>query len=363
MQLKNYLEYLKKTAEAYPNKVKTYLVRQFLKNGIATKQSDTNGQLCFDGMETVDISEKSLTEQLMTCIKQSERAVHYLEKWEFVKDYKYSVLFTCDSFDETLKKVESIKSLENEYENEYLLTNFVKPLSYEEEKYFILKFNLAYAALHPLTQEEFLVKYPFLVVFHKEGKIIEFRFDVLKRVFLSDKREQTVYADLISKMIHYFEEQYSCLLHPLDLDFMVNACKSDGTVKLIAQYMKLANGGNAQLEVGNNQEYVLPLIGELRSLLNENQSELEKVPEFRDALDQFMFEMEEMSDYPWIELLWENEIKTRGIHVKFVFNYMNNAYCLIQHYYSNVLIGMERMNYVVEYIINHRNDDPTKTEQ
>lgn len=179
---------------------------------------------------------------------------------------------------------------------------------------------------------------------------------------MSDKREQTVYSDLISKMIHYFEEQYSCILQPLNLDFMVNVCKTDETVKLIAQYMKLANGGNAQLEVGNNQEYVLPLIGELRSLLNENQNELDKVPEFRDALDQFMFEMEEMSDYPWIELLWENEIKTRGIHVKFVFNYMNNTYCLIQHYYSNVLIGMERMNYVVKYIINHRDDNPTKVE-
>lgn len=243
-----------------------------------------------------------------------------------------------------------------------MFTHFVKPLSYEKDEYFILKFNLAYAALHPLTQEEFLVKYPFLVVFHKNGNIIEFRFDVLKRVFLSDKREQTVYSDLISKMIHYFEEQYSCILQPLNLDFMVNVCKTDETVKLIAQYMKLANGGNAQLEVGNNQEYVLPLIGELRSLLNENQNELEKVPEFRDALDQFMFEMEEMSDYPWVELLWENEIKTRGIHVKFVFNYMNNAYCLIQHYYSNVLIGMERMNYVVKYIINHRDDNPTKVE-
>lgn len=362
MQLENYLEYLEKTAEAYPNKVKNYLVRQFLKNGIATKQMDTDGQLCFDGMEMIDISDKSLTEQLMMCIRQSKRAVHYLEKWEFVKDYKYSVLFTCENFEETLEQVKSIKPLDDEYENEYLFTNFAKPLSYETDEYFILKFNLAYAALHPLTQEEFLVKYPFLVVFHKNGNIIEFRFDVLKRVFLSDKREQTVYSDLISKMIHYFEEQYSCILQPLNLDFMVNVCKTDETVKLIAQYMKLANGGNAQLEVGNNQEYVLPLIGELRSLLNDNQNELDKVPEFRDALDQFMFEMEEMSDYPWIELLWENEIKTRGIHVKFVFNYMNNAYCLIQHYYSNVLIGMERMNYVVKYIINHRDDNPTKVE-
>lgn len=33
------------------------------------------------------------------------------------------------------------------------------------------------------------------------------------------------------------------------------------------------------------------------------EAELEKVPDFREALEQFMFEMEEMSDYPWIELL------------------------------------------------------------
>lgn len=32
------------------------------------------------------------------------------------------------------------------------------------------------------------------------------------------------------------------------------------------------------------------------------------------------------------------------------------------NYYSNVLIGMERMNYVIEYIVNHRNDDTTQNE-
>lgn len=82
----------------------------------------------------------------------------------------------------------------------------------------------------------------------------------------------------------------------------------------------------------------------------------------KDNTTKFMFEMEEMSDYPWIELLWENEIKTRSNRVKFVFNYMNKSYCLIQYYYSNVLIGMERMNYVIEYIVNHRNDDTTQNE-
>ena len=47
---------------------------------------------------------------------------------------------------------------------------------------------------------------------------------------------------------------------------------------------------------------------------------------------------------------------------KFIFNYMKNDYCLIQHYQSNVLIGMERMNYVIKYIIDHRNSDKKQTE-
>ena len=132
--------------------------------------------------------------------------------------------------------------------------------------------------------------------------------------------------------------------------------------KKIAQYMKINTGQYAQLEVGNNQEYILPFIGELKNILLDYQDELEKVPALKDTLDQFMFEKEEMSDYPWIELLWDNDIKTRSIHVKFIFNYMNKDYGLIQHYYNNVLVGMERMNYVVDYIASNRTDPSETTE-
>lgn len=356
MQLDNYLEYLKKTTVSYSNKVKHHLIQVFIEKGIATKQSNIEGQLGIEGLVAVDISEKTLSDQLLTCLNKSEEACHYIEEWEFLKDYKYSVIFTCNNFHEFLEKVKKITPLDNSYENDYVFSSFVNPVSYSKDNYYFLKFNLTYAAVHPLTQEELLAKYPFLVVLHEKGELIEFRFDVIKRVFLSDKKEQTIYSDLISEMIKYIKSKFDCDLYPLDLDFMVNVCKNDDKVKLIAQYMKLPNGGNAQLEVGNNQEYVMPFIGELRSLLNEYQPALGKIPDFRAAIEQFMFEKEEMSDYPWIELLWENEIKTRSIHVKFIFNYMNKSYCLIQHYCSNVLIGMERMNYVVEYIINHRND-------
>ena len=49
MQLINYLEYLEKTVMAYSDKVKRHLVKQFIQHGIATKQTDTSGQLYIEG--------------------------------------------------------------------------------------------------------------------------------------------------------------------------------------------------------------------------------------------------------------------------------------------------------------------------
>lgn len=365
MQLDNYLEYIKKTVESYSIKTKKYLIKQFIENGIAIKETNTlNKQIYLDDTNSIIILDKdnNLSEQFSECIHKNKCAINFLEKWEFIKDYKYSVIFYCNDFKSILDKVKNMPIIEDDYENNHIYDCFTSPIKFNKDDYYFLKFNLAYSAIHPLTQEELLIKYPFIVVFHEKGELIEFRFDVLKKVFLSDKKEQTIYSDLINEMIDYLKTNYNCNLKPLNLDFMINTCKNDKKVKLIAQYMRLPSGGHAQLEVGNNQKYILPFIGELKSLINENKSDLQKVPKFRESMEQFMFEMEEMSDYPWIELLWENDIKTRNIHTKFIFNYMNNSYCLIQHYYSNVLIGMERMNYVIEYIINNRKNSQSEFE-
>ena len=50
----------------------------------------------------------------------------------------------------------------------------------------------------------------------------------------------------------------------------------------------------------------MPVIGELKALLADYQGELQKVPTIKEALEQFLYQMEEMSDYPWIELLCVN---------------------------------------------------------
>ena len=138
---------------------------------------------------------------------------------------------------------------------------------------------------------------------------------------------------ILDDIIEYFNRNDLGTLEALDLEFMIEITKSDDidNIKLLSQYMFLKNGGKAQLTVGNNEEYVLPIIGELKNIMNELEDELSKSIRIKDALEQFIYEKEETTDYPWIEVLFLDSegIKTRNNHVKFTFNYMNKKYSLI----------------------------------
>lgn len=356
MTHENYILYLKGTIDTYPSKTKKYINKLFTDADIAQNTS----QLSLGNVSesSIDVKDLELTEKIKTCLAQNEKAIKLFEEWEFTKDYKYSVVFTCEKFQQLLNNAQSLaetnqsSSDESAMMFEYLET----PITFDSDGLFILKFNLKFAAIDPLNENEIFLKYPVLIVLHKESQLIELRFDVLKRVFVPDKKEQSVYSDLIDDIITYVKDNLNAELVSLDLDYLVSEVKQDSQeTRVMAEYRKLPSGGNAQLEVGNNQEYVLPIIGELKELIKKHQTELEQAPVLKEALEQFIFENDELSDYSWIELMWENEIKTRSIRAKFIFNYRNKSYCLIQHYFNNVLIGMERMNHVIRYINTHRN--------
>ncbi|MDY3870123.1 MAG: hypothetical protein SOZ49_02590 [Clostridiaceae bacterium] len=345
MEVTDYQRYTISTIESYPTKYRKNLRSLFISKGIA--QEDT--QMSLGSLNAIDISGYNLNQQLNKCIEENTESLKVFEAWEFTKDYKYSVLFSTAQFNELLDRIDqntphfdgSFSPLYNTLEH---------PLFYDYDAHIaLLKFNLKFEAVHPQTAEELLARYPVVVAFHKDAKIIEIRFDALKRFFMENT--DSFYAHLADDVCKFIKDFFEHELTPLDLDFLVtNAQHENSHVRLVAQTMKMANGSYAQLDVGKNEEYILPFIGELKNFLIEYATEFEKVPHLKDAFDQFIFEKEVTSDYPWIELLWEEEIKTRSIHVKFTFNYCQRGYCLLQHYFNNTLIGMERMNRVVNFI-------------
>lgn len=149
------------------------------------------------------------------------------------------------------------------------------------------------------------------------------------------------------------EEGVNAMTNENYISYLVGT--ANGYPSKTQRYLKMLFS-TAGIDVGKNENYILPIIGELKEILNDHRNDLDKCPALKESLEQFMFENDELSECTWIEIMWENEIKVRSIRVKFIFNYKNRMYCLLQHYYSNVLVGMERMNHVVRYISKHKDD-------
>lgn len=351
MKRETYLKYIKYTLSTYNKVNKKDLLKKYKSENLV-KKKEIQPTLFDDGM--VDIDYSNLENTLFQCIEKNEIALEIYEKFQFLKSYKYSVLFKSADFNkliETVKKIPDYKYKDDEIK---LFDTLSSPEKMEIDDLIVIRFNRKYEAVHPQTTEELLLHYPVIVVIHKDVEIIEFRFDAIKRLFIEGTRDQTVYVKLIDDIIEYFHENDFALLEPLDLEFMIEITKNDDieNIKLLSQYMFLKNGGKAQLTVGNNEEYVLPIIGELKNIINELEEELSKNIKIKDALEQFIYEKEETTDYPWIEVLFLDSegIKTRNNHVKFTFNYMNRKYCLITYYYNDTLVEMERMNHVTRFI-------------
>lgn len=355
MLLENYISYILGTIDTYPLKAVKHLQKLFVNEGIAQK----GAQLPLDsfGEETFDISDMAYIDSVKKTIENSNKAVQIYEKWEYNKDYKYSVLFKCNNFDSAFDMLNDLcsKQSELEYENAIISSQMEALIFKNNENEIMLKFSRFFSAIEPLEQTELLLKYPFIVIFDNINKLIEFRFDAIKRVFLSEKKEQNVYSDLVDDINKILREKFSIITEPYDLDYITNISNSNiSGVNVMAEYRTLPNGGNAQLEVGKNENYILPIIGDLKELIAKHKSDLLKVPMLADALNQFIFENDELSDYTWIEVMWPDEVKTRSIRVKFIFNYKDCHYTLIQHYYNNILIGRERMDCVTEHIVKYR---------
>lgn len=113
MLYENYLLYILGTIDTYPAKVVKHLQKLFIDEGIAQKGT----QLTFDSLDegTIDISEMACIDAVKNTIENKEKAVTIFEKWEYNKDYKYSVLFQCGNFNDAYNRLIELVKNQKEY--------------------------------------------------------------------------------------------------------------------------------------------------------------------------------------------------------------------------------------------------------
>lgn len=349
--MNEFIDCLRYTITTYNEKTKKELLKIYKERKIVKKKEK---QLNLFNNDAIEIDENNINETLIKCFQSNIESIRLFEKFNFEKWYKYSVLWETNNIKEKLSMFDSIPDINNTFNIQELKSNLNCPIKYEKDNKLMLLFNKKYEAFHPENGETLKLKYSIVVVFHIDINIVEFRFDSIKRIFTGIDRDQSIYYKLIKELSNFIEENYTINLKPISLEKIIplaSGNKSD-EIRLCTQHMNFRNGGKAQLKTGDDGKYVMPFVGELKNLIHELSGELSKCPNVRNRLQQFINDKEITSEYPLAEIdfLDKTGNERKNNRVKFTFNYMNSGLCLISYYYNDLLLGMERMNNVTNFI-------------
>lgn len=360
--LDQYKGYLATTVkDSYPKYAQMKILKALEKDKIVILKNNQNATLD-DVQGIVNLVEVQDEEKLSTSISENNKTINFIEQTEFLKSYKYAALFKISNFDEeelnNLVDEDSVqdfnsddhefdKLFDPEEDSEIIPTKFDM-----NDQVMVLKFSMLISGYVPSTGDKRQVKYPILAIYYRHLEILEIRFDQIKGYL---KQDEYFYHKQIQFVLEWISDTLNCDINELNLppiiEYICNLDEED--VNVHSQAMSLKSGGKAVLDTGVNENYVLPLLGELKELIKANEALFNKNNEIKTLLDNFILETEVTSDLPWISLVWKDS-KSKGTIVKFNHNYMNQGYTLLQYY--GLQTEMERMNNVTEYIIRNKRD-------
>lgn len=349
--LEEYKTYLIETLHSYAQ----YMQIDFL-NILSENELIDTGRRKIENDDAIDLKMVPLEVQIPRCINQVSQAVNLFEKMEFERAYKYSVIFRYEiEYNELLQRLDNCPKVIKSKD-----LSGVEPLDNIPnvaimdiiEDNVELKFSFKYDALDQDGNTK-RIKYPVIVVFFKDCDLVEFRFDRIYGVF---KNSKEFYARNNLHIQNWFKQNLNLDILDVDLIPILEKIQDIQGVVVYSQCMNSKAGGEATLKV--NENYVLPFLGELENLMIEHEDKFSKAPEIKEILENYISEIKETSDLPWISLCWLGVRKSKNNIVKFSHNYMNKGYTLLQHY--GLQKNMERMNEVVKCIADNRED--TKTE-
>lgn len=311
----------------------------------------------------IDLSDIEEGEQLSKGIESGDIAVfRQFEKDEFLKSYKYAAIFNVSTTNHSIFKqlqesglIQDFFSQDYSYDHLYEGVDYkdIKPTIYTIGNVILIKFSRLLSGFTPGTGEKKQIKYPILGVYFKHLGILEVRFDNAKAYYHDN---EYFYHKQVAFVLSWFKLYAGFEIKDINLTSIINYInkQEQDEVNVYSQAMSLPSGGKAVLEAGENENYTLPLIGELKELIKTNEELFEGSPKIKELLETFISETEAKSDLPWISLIWKGQgkEKDKGIHVKFKHNYMNQGYTLL--HYHGLQSDMEKMNYVTEYINEYR---------
>ncbi|WP_422657355.1 hypothetical protein ACK8P5_16535 [Paenibacillus sp. EC2-1] len=350
-----YKELLTSTiSEGYPKYLQENLLKSMEKRAVLLLKKRAKTP---QNSNILDLSEVEETlDQISMAIENEEEAIKYFERNEFHKSYKYSAVFYVDNIDVDLinslqEREEVIDFFDSEQYHDISSGDHrvTKPTNYFIGNVMMFKFSKVLTGFIPGSGVKKQIKYPIIGVYFKKMNVLEIRLDSTRPMF---RQSELFYEEQINLVLDWFEENLKCNFRKINFPPIIEYIKThkQNEVVVDAQSMCFKNGSKAVLENGINENYVLPLLGELKELIKVNQDTFDKSPEIKKLIETFITETETLSDLPWVTLVWKSD-KTK---VKFKFGATDDDYTILQYYGRQS--DMEKMNDVTKYIIENQEE-------
>ncbi len=287
--------------------------------------------------------------------------ISFYEALEYKKLYKYSVPFFYEagekSIDEVLKEMQ-IAVFKNEiYQPEYVIDrnlNESAPIAYVEDGIYFIKFVLQKAYQQSDTFEQIDYRYPIVIYINPSINILEVRYDSMRYSY-NEQIDRDAYSKIVFYCTDWIKDNFGMKLfrcEHMDTIKIINDIQNT-EVRMYKQMMEMKAGGSAELTASENGDYMLPFLGEIRELIDENEELFAEADEIRQLLLQYLNEKEATASYPYIYVKWIKPVETKSYIVKITFDYFNGKITLLQHITGKCNdLGMGRMNDTIEYLSN-----------
>lgn len=284
----------------------------------------------------------------------------FYEYWEFIKLYKYSVpLFYENTMDTSIEnKLLSLglkEFKEEEFIPEFILASTLKEASglyWKNGEDIFVKFVMQKSYFQPETFNQIDYRYPIVIFINSENHILEIRYDST-RYNNNGLVSNDAYENMVNDCISWIKNELGIdiyLCEHADIIQIIND-KSNEDVKIYKQMMQMDTGASAELTASEGTDYVLPFIGELKELIDENEELFSQAEDIKKILLQYLADKEATASYPYIYVKWVKPVESQSYIVKVIFDYFNQKYTLLQHITGNCKdLGMERMNDAIKYL-------------
>lgn len=347
MDINKYIELLKNTIKY---ELPGHTLQKIINNLVESKFAGYIDEEANNNPNLVPISSDSTKkERIIKCLDRSpENTISIIERALIDKGYKYSIYYKCNQFD--------IKGDAEAYNNinHYCplciksVSDFTKPLLLEQGEKVIIRFIKEINPYFSKIDKSVYVLYPTLGVYHKDLKILEYRFDSL-----SFKGNDDFYKITKEAQISILKTNYVFTLNEFRtsklIDGIINQNKNE--VQLKGQDIGLKGNSSAKLKVGHNN--IMPFIGDLEELIEKNKNNLYADEEstkitkiFTDYIDGVKRDAKYKSRL--LEIRTDIEPKLR-VSINVFFSYRESTYDLY-NFLESKKNDMEMMNNAIKYI-------------